>query len=175
MSAIAKVIRGIRDTLPPGYILGRGAGTAGPTQLISLKDLAGSLTGTGSILSPAQIAAAIAAISGRPSDFAIFWAGVTGATNIFVEVKFTRAITLPANLTGSYFTSDTVPAADYTVAISQNGTSKGTIVFHHDGTITVTFSSAVAFAAGDVFKLTGQVTADSTFANIGFAFKATFT
>jgi hypothetical protein len=38
-----KNIRGIRDTIPPGYVLGRLGLSAGPARLISIKELADAL------------------------------------------------------------------------------------------------------------------------------------
>jgi hypothetical protein len=42
-----KTIRGVRDTIPPGYVIGRLGLSAGPARLISLKELAAALVQTG--------------------------------------------------------------------------------------------------------------------------------
>ena len=44
-----KSIRGVRDTIPPGYVIGRLGLSAGPARLISLKELAAALVLTGNI------------------------------------------------------------------------------------------------------------------------------
>lgn len=48
-SILARTIRGIRDTIPSGYVLGRASNSAGPAELISLKSLGQKVVGTGAV------------------------------------------------------------------------------------------------------------------------------
>jgi hypothetical protein len=47
-------VRGVRQTIPPGYVLGRLGGSAGPARLIPIKDLGVALQ-SGGILPPLPI------------------------------------------------------------------------------------------------------------------------
>lgn len=49
------VLKGIRKTIPPGYVLGRVSPSTGEVQLISLTALANHLVATGVIASQAQV------------------------------------------------------------------------------------------------------------------------
>src|SRR5215469_13836154 len=44
---INRKIRGIRDSIPPGYVLGRASGGNGPPQLIKISDIAQLATSQG--------------------------------------------------------------------------------------------------------------------------------
>lgn len=60
------------------------------------------------------------------------------------------------------------PTSDATFTIKKNGSSIGTIVFE-DGSptnVTITFTSAVSFAAGDLLQITAPGSADATLADI---------
>jgi hypothetical protein len=47
-----KNIRGIRDTIPPGFVLGRLGLSAGPARLVSLKELGNALGVSGTVVTP---------------------------------------------------------------------------------------------------------------------------
>lgn len=49
MTILARTIRGIRDSLPSGYIVGRLSSQEGPAELIDMKGLAQSLNATGAL------------------------------------------------------------------------------------------------------------------------------
>lgn len=173
MATPARTIRGIRDTIPTGYVLGRTGSVDGRAQLLAIKDLGNALVGTGVVPSvPAVVAAA--GSSGRPADFVVFWSGKTAANTIFAQFEMTKAITLPINLTGSKFSARVAATSNYVVTINQNGTPIGTITFA-SGSVTSSFTGAVALAIGDVLQFAGQTSADSTLADISLAFAATFT
>lgn len=165
-----RTIRGIRDTVPPGYVIGRTGASAGRAQLLSIKDLAAALVKTGVVPTTPQATGN----SGRPADFAIFWPGKTQPSQVYFQVEMTIGITLPANLLGSKFTAGGAAASNYVITINQNGSPIGTLTYTIGG-VTVSFASSVNLAIGDTLQLIGQATADASLSNIGMAFHATQT
>lgn len=163
--------RGIRDRIPQGYILGRTSAQEGAVELIPIADLGQQLVQVGVVQAgpggPGGNASVIAA------DFAIFWSGKTSATLVFAQFDLTLGVTIPASLAGSFFTARVAATSDYVVTLNQNGSAVATITYHSDGSVTVVAAAAITFAVGDQLQLVGQATADSTLADIGFAFSAT--
>lgn len=107
----------------------------------------------------------------EPFDLANFVPGVPIASQVFLRFNVVRAFTWPISLTGSVFSSGVAATASYTATIKQNGSSIGTLVWAIAGTVpTVTFSSAVTFAANDVITVVGAVTPDATLAAISLSF-----
>jgi hypothetical protein len=167
MTVLKRTIRGIRDSIPSGFIMGRLSSGNGPAELISLRGLsqaqsaAGGSSGGGS--------------SGGVSDFGFFFSGKPLGSQIMFEIKMTKSLRLPLNLGGSQFNAATPPAADWTVTLLRNGSSIGTIKFAATtGATTVTFATSVTFVIGDIFKITAPGTADSALADIAFSFASTF-
>lgn len=164
-----RTVRGIRDSLPPGTVVGRTDSTDGPAQIISLRDLTlaqQKVMPNGQLSKP----------GGTTADFGFFFSGKPLFSNMVIAtVKFTKSITLPANLLGSQFVTDTPPAADWTVSILHNGAGIGTIKFAATtGAVTITFATAAIFSAGDTLTIQGPVTADAAVQDISFGFAATF-
>jgi hypothetical protein len=110
-----------------------------------------------------------------------FVPGLMTASQILLVHRFSKAVTLPANF-GAYggyasqasgtanATASTVVTASRALAASPTTFSNvGTVTFAAGGTVPtfVTTSGAVAFAQGDLLRLSGPATADTTFA--GFA------
>jgi hypothetical protein len=165
-----RTIRGIRDTIPTGYVIGRTGLTDGRAQLLPIKDLGNALVKTGAVASVPQAQSN----SGRPADFAVFWPGKPAASQVFLQIKMTLAITLPASLTGSEFSAGIAATSNYVITISKNGSSIGTLTYSSGG-VAVSFASLVNLAVGDTFELAGQPGTDATLANIGMSFHATQT
>lgn len=168
MSILKRTIRGIRDSIPSGYVIGRGSSQDGPAELISLSTLGQKIIATGAVPSAADIPTV-------PADFGFFFSGKPTGSQVIFEIKLPKAITLAANLTGSQAGADTAPTADWTMTLKKNGSSIGTIKFAATtGAVTITFASTVNFAIGDILQITGQSVADTTLADFFVSFVASF-
>ena len=103
----------------------------------------------------------------EPLDLSIFLPGIMTDAQLLFARKTVRAFTLPINLTGSYGTAQVSATASTTVTLKKNGSSIGTMVWAIAGTVaTITFSSAVSFAVGDLLTAHGPATADATLADV---------
>jgi len=166
---LKRAVRGIRDSIPAGYVIGRGSSQEGPAELISMATLGQKITQTGAVPKPSDIPVV-------PADFGFFFSGKPTASQVIFELKMPKAITLPASLTGSQAGTNTNPTADWTMTLKKNGASIGTIKFTAGtGAVTITFSSLVNFAIGDLFQITGQSVADTTLQDFFVSFVASFT
>jgi hypothetical protein len=104
--------------------------------------------------------------------------GVMTASQSLLYHKFTKAVTLPANL-GAYLGHTTVAgggvaATAATVIIIERAPAAAPTTFSSIATITVAAASAtgtmstqaaIAFAQGDVLRVRGPATPDATFAD----------
>lgn len=106
-----------------------------------------------------------------PYDIGICFSGMPGASQI-VEIVAVRSFQLPASLTGSQAFIGTDPTSTMTFTLYKNGSNIGTIAFSTGGSPTITFASAVTFAAGDVLGIEAPGTQDATGANVAFTFEA---
>ena len=103
----------------------------------------------------------------EPMDFHIFLPGVMNNAQLCYQMNVTRPFTLPIGLAGSYATAANAAAASTTVTLKKNGSSIGTLIWAISGTTaSITFSSAVSFAVGDTFTVSGPATADVNLANL---------
>ncbi len=86
-----------------------------------------------------------------------------------MRVKLTRAITIPANFTGSQSVAGVAAAAQSVFSIKKNGSQIATMTFAASGTV-ATFSTqaAVSFAAGDVLDVLAPGTVDTNLSDIYF-------
>lgn len=111
----------------------------------------------------------------QPFDVHSFYPGVPTASAYLYRGKVARAITIPANFAGSYFTATANATASTVFDIQKNGSSIGSVTIGAGGT-TPTFATtsgvAQSLAAGDVFAVVAPATPDATLANpaITFAF-----
>jgi hypothetical protein len=99
-----------------------------------------------------------------------------GGSPLASEVLMYLPALLPYTLSSSGISATAITAATSSTVftIKKNGSSIGTITFATAGTTgTVSFSSSVTFAAGDIFELDAPSTADSTLASIVFSFLGT--
>lgn len=95
------------------------------------------------------------------------------------RMRFTRNVTLPISLTGSIADARVAATAATTLTmkktLSGGGTSTiGTINWALGATAaTFTFAAGVTFAAGDLFTIENQVSADATLADISMTIAGT--
>lgn len=90
-----------------------------------------------------------------------------------VLLRYTNAVefTLPAALTGAQFSAGIVSTASSVFSIRKNGTQVGTITFAVGQVVpTVTFTSDVVFAVGDILSLIAPGSPDATLADISLSF-----
>ena len=96
-------------------------------------------------------------------------AGPLSSSQTIWEIDCVRALSFPANLTGSIVKLDVAATANTTLTLSQNGTARGTAVIPADGTVATLSASAITTTAGDLLAWTGQAIADATAAGIRIA------
>lgn len=130
-------------------------------------------TNTTQLATTAFVQSAIPAAGTIPYDMPMFLPGVMTNSQLLSRIIFTRAITFPANLTATQCSARVAATASTTLTLNKNGSSIGTLVFAASGTVpTITFSSSVSFAAGDILTITGPATADTTLADISLTIAA---
>lgn len=168
MGILKRTVRGIRDSIPSGYVIGRLSSTDGPAQLIDLKTLnAATVAAIGGGTGGGQ--------SGQIADFGLFFPGKPATSQLIFEMALTRNIILPAALLGGKFGVNTAPTSNYVVTITRNGSSIGTITFlATTGVATISFTAPITLLIGDKLQLTGQTTPDGTMSDLFFSFAATF-
>lgn len=139
--AIKRTIRGIRDKIPGGYIIGRIGKGQGPAQLIKADFNNGRVRG-GS--------------SGGVTSIAIelFAGGVMRSNEVVGQIIAPVAFTLPAGLTGSLATAAVTSSGTTVLSIRKAtavgyGSEIGTLTFTSSNVGVFSFASAVAFAVGD--------------------------
>lgn len=81
-----------------------------------------------------------------------------------------RAMTLPAGLTGTVAKIQTNPTATMTFTLYKNDVSIGTIAFATNGVATLTMASQVSFVAGDIFSMIAPAIQDITGQDISITF-----
>lgn len=166
MGILKRTIRGIRDSIPAGYVIGRVSTGDGPAQLIDLATLGRGITA-------AQGGAA--ASSGTTADFGLFFSGKPSGSQIVFEMVMSKAVKLPLHLTGSQALAATAPASTATFTLNKNGSSIGSIsIATGTGIGTFTFAAAVTLAIGDKFQVVGPSSPDASMADIAISFAATF-
>ena len=111
-----------------------------------------------------------------PFDVAAFYPGIPPVSAKCTRLPLARAVTFPANFSGSYAKSAVGATASAAFDIQKNGSSVGTITFGV-GSATATFASAggaaVTFAAGDVLMIVAPASPDATLADVGFMLAGT--
>lgn len=104
-----------------------------------------------------------------PFDMAQFINGKPLSGEVLVKLIAPRTITIPANMTTSYFVCDTAPTVNTVLNVYVNNEHKGTVTFSSGlGTTRingVVASNSITLVAGDVFTLVAPTTIDTTFAN----------
>ena len=108
-----------------------------------------------------------------PIDIVLTWTGPqTVATTWLGGEKFTRAITLPMNCTGSQgLVPKTLPTGSYVVTMKKDGVTIGTATCSTGGAWTFSTASTTSFAISDYLDFYGA--GDATIADFGLTLAAT--
>jgi hypothetical protein len=110
----------------------------------------------------------------QPYDLLMFVPGTLTGSQVLTRIVVARAVTLPANLSGSYASAITAATGATSLSLRRNGISIGSIEFAAGAnTATFSFAAAVTVAAGDFLSLHNQTTADPTLANVSVTLVAT--
>ena len=142
-----------------------------------------SVTGNAGTATALQTARTIGGVSfdgtaniTQPFDVTGFYPGVPTASAKVLRVPIARAITLPGNFSGSYFSASANATASTVFDVQKNGSSIGTVTIGAGGT-TATFATtsgtAKTFAAGDVLSIIAPASPDATLADPAFVLAAT--
>lgn len=127
-----------------------------------------NVTITGNVISVANSAMPYdiaGAIFGKPSNSAI--------VTRFVAVRGYR---IPVSMAGSIAKTSTLASSSTVLSVQKNGSQFGTITFpasNANGTFSA--ASLTTFLVGDIFTITAQATADSTFGDCEFTIMASLT
>jgi hypothetical protein len=110
-----------------------------------------------------------------PYDIASGLPGLPGASALVLIFTATRAITIPANLSGSTGTVGTNPTSTATYTINKNGSSIGAVIVSTLGVVTFTTTSGTAksLASGDRLTVVAPGSQDATLADVSFTFACT--
>jgi hypothetical protein len=113
--------------------------------------------------------AGVAAATVANESVVSFLNGLPGDTFLLLAYKVERALTLPANMAGSYGRLTANPAATAVYTLKKNGSSVGTISVSTGGAFTfaTTGGTSQSFAAGDEFALYAPSPQDSTLSDVG--------
>lgn len=162
-----RTIRGIRDKIPGGYVLGRlpSARGSGPVQLIKFTpDANNAVGGSGSG-------------SGISSINIEFFAGGLMRSNEVIgqfvaPVAFTLAVGLPLSLAKAVTASTGAIVLSIRKATAAGGLGSviGTITFTASVTGVISFASAVTFAIGDRLLVTCASPANTTLSDTTLLF-----
>lgn len=87
------------------------------------------------------------------------------------RLNVVRSFKLPAGLSGSRITAEVAATAEAVFVIQKNGTQIGAFTFAAGATVaTVSFASAITFAAGDKLTILSPDTQDATLSDVTFTF-----
>lgn len=178
---IFKNVRGIRDTIPSGYVLGRSSDGHGHVELIPLRNLGSAVAATGTVASPGQVSQQVAAGTG------FFFLGVQAkglfASRDRIILPVTpHAVTFPSATAAagrSVAHAETAPTAAVDLILTDdyiNYWTNGTNVLCtvHFGaasnTGTLTYGTTTVISQGTVLYLVFPTSADATLANINLLF-----
>lgn len=112
----------------------------------------------------------------QPFDLTAFYPGVPSTSAKITRIPVARAITFPANFSGSYAKAATAATASTAIDVQNNGTTIGTITFAAAGsvaTFTTVSGTSKSLVAGDILSIIAPGTADATLADIGFVLAGT--
>ena len=110
--------------------------------------------------------AVVPAPGNTPYDMLMYFPGVPANSAIMGRAIIPRAVTMNSGASG-YASAEVAATASTTLTITRNGTSIGTVTFAAASTTgTVSITSTVTTAAGDIIRIVNQGTADATLASI---------
>lgn len=156
--AIKRTIRGIRDKIPGGYIIGRIGKGQGPAQLIRADFNNGRVSGGGSGSGVTTIA------------IEMYAGALMRANEVLGQIIAPVEFTLPAMLPGSFAIASTASVGTVVLSIRKAtvvgfGFEVGTITFTASNTGVIVFASDTVFAVGDRLLVRAPATVDSSLAN----------
>ena len=109
-----------------------------------------------------------------PYDIAFSIYGKPSTAEQVFRFRACRAYTLPSVQTGAQAIATTAATGSTVFTLTKNSTSFGTVTFAANATSgTISISSPVTFAVGDLLVITAPASADATLADIDFSFIAT--
>lgn len=174
MSIIKRTIRGIREVIPPGYVIGRTSTQNGPAELVRMGDLAQNLVNTGIV--PAAV------------NFATEYLGFSSigpftTLQQFAMAAAPRNVGFPSKTLSSNLGSVTTPpTADFTCVLTNNladylanGTSIVCSVKFLAGTKVgvFTYGASITIPFGAVMYLVMPAAADATLSGMQILFAGT--
>lgn len=112
----------------------------------------------------------------QPFDATAYYPGVPTASAKVLRVPVARAISFPANFSGSYGVASVAATGSTAFDVQKNGSSIGTITFAaaaSTATFTTAGGAAQSLAAGDVLAIIAPATPDATLADVGFVLAGT--
>lgn len=111
----------------------------------------------------------------RAYDFGFTFGSEPSTSTVIQRVQISRAITIPADMSGSTGTVATNPTSSYVVDVQDDSVSIGTITISTGGSFTFATTSGIAknVAAGSVITFTSPAGADGTVAGVAVGILAT--
>jgi len=169
------------DNTPGGIIFATASTTNTPVERLRLSHLGaigigGATYGNAGDVLTSGGASAPPTWSAAPFDITAFYPGVPSASAKVARIPVARAVALPANFAGSYFTASANATATTVFDVQKNGSSIGSVSIAAGGTtatFTTTSGTSKTLAAGDVFAVIAPATPDATLADPGFVFAGT--
>lgn len=168
------------DLAVPGllYTVSGGPVTGSGTLTFALKTQAKNtfLCGpaSGADAAPTMRTLTAADLPAQPFDVTAFYPGVPAASAKVTRVPLARAVSFPANFSGSVGIAAVAATSSTAFDVQKNGVSVGTITFAAGAsTATFTTSGAVTFAAGDYLSIIAPATPDATLADPGIVLAGT--
>lgn len=102
----------------------------------------------------------------KPFDPSLFVPGLPAAGATLLRFVFTRAVTFPISLTGSFAGCGVASTGSKSFTLNKNGSSIGSVNIAAAATVaTFTFSAGVSFAAGDILTVVAPTPQDATLAD----------
>lgn len=147
--------------------------TAGLSYKFVYKDANSVTLYTENGISIADTAAELAAAASQAFDLAFdFLGGPPTASQEMFRYAFTRAVSFPANFSGSFGSVSANPTASFVETVKKNGSTVGAITTNTSGVSSFASSggAVVSFAAGDVLTVSGPALTDATVANLARTF-----
>jgi len=148
-------IRGIRDAIPGGFVLGRtGKGKGAVTLIPYVANSQGVINGGGS-----------GAAGATSIAIEMFAAGLMAISETIGQVIAPVPFILRATLPTSFAKARVASTGVFVLTIYKNAGSIGTITFTASATGVFSFASDVAFVAGDFLRITTPGAVDATLAD----------
>ena len=164
-------VRGLRDSIPGGFVIGRtGKGKGAPTLLAFSDIIAGARGGGGG--GGASGATTIA--------IEMYCGGLMRANEVLGQFIAPREVTLSLGLSGSHAIASIASTGTLVLSIRRatavgNGTEVGTITFTSSNVGVMSFTADTVFAIGQRLLVVVPALPDSTLANTTILFVGNLT